>query len=148
MDRNGTPLVQNVPSFDLLVVSRQLHRNTDGTIPGIGPLAAALGRNPEELALALLPHPRHVLHQDGAARRKRELESKRATLEQQIAGLRKIYDEAIALRTGERFVSDQANDHFSALCPTIVLDDADQAFKIGTPLSNRVPNVRANLAIS
>ena len=35
-------------------------------------------------------------------------------------------------RTGERFVSDHANDHFAALCPTIVLDDADEAFKIGT----------------
>ncbi|MCU1395958.1 MAG: hypothetical protein JWM34_4386 [Ilumatobacteraceae bacterium] len=50
----------------------------------------------------------------------------------EIAGLRKIYDEAIATRTGERFVSDQVNDHFAALCPTIVLDDRDEAFRIGT----------------
>ena len=50
----------------------------------------------------------------------------------EIAELRKIYDEAIAERTGERFVSDHANDHFGALCPTIVLDDADEAFRIGT----------------
>ena len=49
-----------------------------------------------------------------------------------IAGLRKIYDDAIALRSGDRFVSDHANDHFSALCPTIVLDDAAEAFRIGT----------------
>ena len=50
----------------------------------------------------------------------------------EIAGLRKIYDETIATRTGERFVSDRANDHFAALCPTIVLDDKDEAFRIGT----------------
>lgn len=50
----------------------------------------------------------------------------------EIAGLRKIYDDAIATRTGERFVSDHANDHFAALCPTIVLDDKDEAFRIGT----------------
>lgn len=50
----------------------------------------------------------------------------------EIAGLRKIYDETIATRTGERFVSDHANDHFAALCPTIVLDDRDEAFRMGT----------------
>jgi len=50
----------------------------------------------------------------------------------EIAGLRKIYDEAIATRTGERFVSDHPNDHFAALCPTIVLDDRDAAFRYGT----------------
>jgi len=50
----------------------------------------------------------------------------------EIAGLRKIYDDAIATRTGERFVSDHANNHFSALCPTIVLDDPDEAYRIGT----------------
>ncbi|NUP30772.1 MAG: LLM class flavin-dependent oxidoreductase [Streptomycetaceae bacterium] len=41
------------------------------------------------------------------------------------------YREACASRTGERFVSDQVNDHFSALLPTIVLDDAEEAFRIG-----------------
>ena len=50
----------------------------------------------------------------------------------EIAELRQIYDAAIAARTGKRFVSDHANDHFGALCPTIVLDDADEAFRIGT----------------
>lgn len=50
----------------------------------------------------------------------------------EIAGLRKTFDDAIAARSGDRFVSDRTNDHFSALCPTIVLDDADRAFKIGT----------------
>lgn len=39
---------------------------------------------------------------------------------------------AIATRTGERFVSDEVNDHFSALCPTIVLDDAERALRLGT----------------
>lgn len=51
---------------------------------------------------------------------------------EEIGVLRAIYDQAIAERTGERFVSDHANDHFSALCPSIVLDDAEQARRIGT----------------
>jgi alkanesulfonate monooxygenase SsuD/methylene tetrahydromethanopterin reductase-like flavin-dependent oxidoreductase (luciferase family) len=50
---------------------------------------------------------------------------------EEVAGLRKIYDEAIATRTGDRFVSTVVNDHFSALCPTIVLDDGDEALRIG-----------------
>ena len=50
----------------------------------------------------------------------------------EIASLRAVYDQAIADRTSDRFVSDHANDHFSALCPTIVLDDAAEAFRIGT----------------
>ena len=45
--------------------------------------------------------------------------------------MREIYDKTIASRTGERFVSDHANNHFSALCPAIVLDDRDKAYKIG-----------------
>ena len=48
-----------------------------------------------------------------------------------VAGMRKTYDEAIGARTGDRFVTDRANDHFSALCPTIVLDDAGDALKVG-----------------
>jgi alkanesulfonate monooxygenase SsuD/methylene tetrahydromethanopterin reductase-like flavin-dependent oxidoreductase (luciferase family) len=48
-----------------------------------------------------------------------------------VAELRRIYDDAIARRTGERFVSTVVNDHFSALCPTIVLDDRDEAVRIG-----------------
>ena len=53
MDRNGLPLVQNVPSFDLLVISRQVHRAADDTFPDIGVLAAVLGRDPEDLTLFL-----------------------------------------------------------------------------------------------
>ncbi|WP_067829008.1 LLM class flavin-dependent oxidoreductase [Nocardia inohanensis] len=49
----------------------------------------------------------------------------------EIAELRRIYDDAIAARTGERFVSTVVNDHFAALCPTIVLDDREQAIQIG-----------------
>jgi alkanesulfonate monooxygenase SsuD/methylene tetrahydromethanopterin reductase-like flavin-dependent oxidoreductase (luciferase family) len=50
----------------------------------------------------------------------------------EVASLRKIYDDAIAARTGERFVSaSEVNDHFSALCPTIVLPDADEAIHVG-----------------
>jgi alkanesulfonate monooxygenase SsuD/methylene tetrahydromethanopterin reductase-like flavin-dependent oxidoreductase (luciferase family) len=51
---------------------------------------------------------------------------------EEIALLRSIYDEARAERTGEQFVSSVVNDHFSALCPAIVLDDADAALRIGT----------------
>lgn len=50
---------------------------------------------------------------------------------EEIAELRRIYDDAIAARTGERFVSTVVNDHFAALCPTIVLDDREQAIQIG-----------------
>jgi len=48
-----------------------------------------------------------------------------------VAGLRKIYDEGIATRTRKRLVSSEVNDHLSALCPTIVLDDAEAALQIG-----------------
>jgi alkanesulfonate monooxygenase SsuD/methylene tetrahydromethanopterin reductase-like flavin-dependent oxidoreductase (luciferase family) len=50
---------------------------------------------------------------------------------EEIAELRRTYDEAIAARTGERFVSTVTNDHFAALCPTIVLDDRERARQIG-----------------
>jgi alkanesulfonate monooxygenase SsuD/methylene tetrahydromethanopterin reductase-like flavin-dependent oxidoreductase (luciferase family) len=50
----------------------------------------------------------------------------------EVRELRKIYDEAIATRTGERFVSTVVNDHFAVLCPTIVLDDAHEALGVGT----------------
>lgn len=53
LDRSGTPLVQNVPSFDLLVISRQVRRDEDGALTGIASLARILGRAPEELALEL-----------------------------------------------------------------------------------------------
>jgi alkanesulfonate monooxygenase SsuD/methylene tetrahydromethanopterin reductase-like flavin-dependent oxidoreductase (luciferase family) len=49
----------------------------------------------------------------------------------EIREMREIYDKTIASRTDERFVSDHANNHFSALCPAVVLDDRDKAFKIG-----------------
>ncbi|MEU1427895.1 LLM class flavin-dependent oxidoreductase [Nocardia sp. NPDC005746] len=50
---------------------------------------------------------------------------------EEIAELRRIYDDAIAARTGERLVSTVVNDHFAALCPTIVLDDRERARQIG-----------------
>ncbi|MEK7638520.1 MAG: penicillin-binding transpeptidase domain-containing protein [Patescibacteria group bacterium] len=53
MDRNGTPLVQNVPSFDLLVIARQVGRDENGALLGIAALARIIERNPEELALEL-----------------------------------------------------------------------------------------------
>ncbi|MFK0293662.1 LLM class flavin-dependent oxidoreductase [Streptomyces sp. NPDC090442] len=49
-----------------------------------------------------------------------------------VRTMREVYDEAIATRTGERFVSDAANDHFAALCPTVVLDDGAAAYRVGT----------------
>jgi alkanesulfonate monooxygenase SsuD/methylene tetrahydromethanopterin reductase-like flavin-dependent oxidoreductase (luciferase family) len=48
-----------------------------------------------------------------------------------VADMRRMYDATIASRTGERFVSSVVNNHFSALCPTIVLDDAKEALQIG-----------------
>lgn len=53
MDRNGVPLVQNVPSFDLLVIARQVRRDESGALLGISPLARIMERNPEELSLEL-----------------------------------------------------------------------------------------------
>jgi len=53
MDRNGVPLVQNIPSFDILVVSRQVERDAGGALRGISGLATALGRSAEEFALEL-----------------------------------------------------------------------------------------------
>jgi alkanesulfonate monooxygenase SsuD/methylene tetrahydromethanopterin reductase-like flavin-dependent oxidoreductase (luciferase family) len=51
---------------------------------------------------------------------------------EEINLLRHLYDEARDERDGEGFVSSVVNDHFSALCPAIVLDDADEALRIGT----------------
>ncbi|MGW1883970.1 LLM class flavin-dependent oxidoreductase [Streptomyces sp. NPDC001970] len=48
-----------------------------------------------------------------------------------IAGMRAAYDAAVAARDGSRLVSTVVNDHFSVLCPTIVLDDRDEARRIG-----------------
>ncbi|MGV9614452.1 LLM class flavin-dependent oxidoreductase [Nocardia xishanensis] len=50
---------------------------------------------------------------------------------EEIAELRRTYDQAIAERTGEKFVSTVVNDHFAALCPTIVLEDREKAQQIG-----------------
>jgi alkanesulfonate monooxygenase SsuD/methylene tetrahydromethanopterin reductase-like flavin-dependent oxidoreductase (luciferase family) len=49
----------------------------------------------------------------------------------EVAVNRKIYDDTIATRTGEQFVSSVTNDWFSALCPTIVLDDRLDAQRVG-----------------
>ncbi|MFJ2742452.1 LLM class flavin-dependent oxidoreductase [Streptomyces sp. NPDC087440] len=48
-----------------------------------------------------------------------------------IAAMRTAYDAARAARTDARCVSSVVNDHFSVLCPTIVLDDGEQARRIG-----------------
>jgi alkanesulfonate monooxygenase SsuD/methylene tetrahydromethanopterin reductase-like flavin-dependent oxidoreductase (luciferase family) len=50
---------------------------------------------------------------------------------EEVRSLREAYDEARAARDGSRFVSTVVNDHFAALCPTIVLDDREQAFRVG-----------------
>ena len=49
----------------------------------------------------------------------------------EVRSLREIYDKGIADRSGKRFVSSRTNDHFAALCPTIVLDDREEALRIG-----------------
>ena len=43
----------------------------------------------------------------------------------------KLYTDRVASRTGESLVSTVTNDQFVALCPTIVLDDAQQAREVG-----------------
>ena len=49
----------------------------------------------------------------------------------QVKTLRDIYDEAIQQRDINDCISATPNDYLSALCPTIVLDDAEEAFQIG-----------------
>lgn len=49
----------------------------------------------------------------------------------EVRKLRAMYDDIIATRDGKRFVSAAINNHFTALCPTIVLDDRDDARQIG-----------------
>jgi alkanesulfonate monooxygenase SsuD/methylene tetrahydromethanopterin reductase-like flavin-dependent oxidoreductase (luciferase family) len=49
----------------------------------------------------------------------------------EVTHLNQLYRGAIEQRDGSRFVSTVRNDHFSALCPTIVLDDADEALRVG-----------------
>ena len=49
----------------------------------------------------------------------------------QVAELRKIYDKAIASRSDSDCISKTPTNFLSALCPTIVLDDAEEAFQIG-----------------
>jgi alkanesulfonate monooxygenase SsuD/methylene tetrahydromethanopterin reductase-like flavin-dependent oxidoreductase (luciferase family) len=44
---------------------------------------------------------------------------------------RRAYDEARAERTPQGQLSSVANDHFAVVCPTVVLDDAEQARAIG-----------------
>jgi alkanesulfonate monooxygenase SsuD/methylene tetrahydromethanopterin reductase-like flavin-dependent oxidoreductase (luciferase family) len=49
----------------------------------------------------------------------------------EVLHLNQIYRKAVADRTGDGFVSTEVNDWFSALCPTIVLDDREEALRIG-----------------
>ncbi|MEZ0067010.1 alkanesulfonate monooxygenase SsuD/methylene tetrahydromethanopterin reductase-like flavin-dependent oxidoreductase (luciferase family) [Streptacidiphilus sp. MAP12-20] len=49
-----------------------------------------------------------------------------------VREMRAVYDAALTARDGSRLVSTEVNDHFAALCPTIVLDDAAEAYRVGT----------------
>ena len=49
----------------------------------------------------------------------------------QVRELRKIYDDTIAARNDEDCISATPTNFLSALCPTIVLDDAEKAFQVG-----------------
>jgi alkanesulfonate monooxygenase SsuD/methylene tetrahydromethanopterin reductase-like flavin-dependent oxidoreductase (luciferase family) len=49
----------------------------------------------------------------------------------EIGGLVKRYRDAAAFRSGEKLVATVVNDHVSALCPTIVLADKDEAARVG-----------------
>lgn len=50
---------------------------------------------------------------------------------EEIGHYHDLYRQQIEQRESRRLVSTVVNDHFAALCPTIVLDDAKQALKIG-----------------
>jgi alkanesulfonate monooxygenase SsuD/methylene tetrahydromethanopterin reductase-like flavin-dependent oxidoreductase (luciferase family) len=49
----------------------------------------------------------------------------------QVAGYHEMYRTACKNRTGERLVSTEINESFTALLPSVVLDDGDEAFRIG-----------------
>jgi alkanesulfonate monooxygenase SsuD/methylene tetrahydromethanopterin reductase-like flavin-dependent oxidoreductase (luciferase family) len=49
----------------------------------------------------------------------------------EVASMKRFYDACVAGRDGRHLVSTEVNDHFSALCPTIVLDDRERARAIG-----------------
>ncbi|TZG26030.1 LLM class flavin-dependent oxidoreductase [Sphingomonas montanisoli] len=44
---------------------------------------------------------------------------------------KEMYDEAAKTTDGSRFVSTEVNHYMSALCPTVVMDDADEARRVG-----------------
>jgi alkanesulfonate monooxygenase SsuD/methylene tetrahydromethanopterin reductase-like flavin-dependent oxidoreductase (luciferase family) len=48
-----------------------------------------------------------------------------------VRAQRQLYDETRAKRTPARFVATVVNDHLSALCPTIVLEDREMARQVG-----------------
>lgn len=48
-----------------------------------------------------------------------------------IGVMRAVYDGVLTARDGDRFGSTAVNDHFSVLCPTIVLADPAEARRIG-----------------
>jgi alkanesulfonate monooxygenase SsuD/methylene tetrahydromethanopterin reductase-like flavin-dependent oxidoreductase (luciferase family) len=48
-----------------------------------------------------------------------------------VRSQRRLIHESRATRDGSKFVATVVNDHFSALCPTIVLDDRNRARQIG-----------------
>ncbi len=48
-----------------------------------------------------------------------------------IRNIRKMYHDTMASRSGQNFVSTVVNDHLAALCPSVVLDDRDEAIQIG-----------------
>jgi hypothetical protein len=49
----------------------------------------------------------------------------------EVAEYHDLYRKTCAERTGERLVSTEINDHFAALLPTIVLDDGQEALRVG-----------------
>ncbi len=53
LDRGGTPLVQNVPSFDLIAISRRIQRDDSGAISGLDVLSHALEVPAEQVALSI-----------------------------------------------------------------------------------------------
>ena len=82
---------------------------------------------------AALPRVHEERHREARGRvRHRRARARLRGARRRRASSARIYDETIAHPVdGKRFVSSEVNDHFSALCPTIVLDDGDEALQIG-----------------
>ena len=93
------------------------------------PILPAPGADPHPPLFMACTKQRH--REPGRRVRRRRARARLRRARRDRASCARSTTRRIATRTGERFVSRRSNDHFSALCPTIVLDDRDEALRVG-----------------